>query len=272
MTPQIQCRPRLLFLLVCFSIAGIVYAQDTEPTPSPAEEGQRFELQEIVVTATRIEEEIRNVDRHVTVITSADIEQATSNNVVDLLAREADVNLRSFFGTDKQGGVDIRGMGQSSTSNVLVMVDGFRLNPPDLAGPDFSSIPLDEIERIEVLRGAGSVVYGSGAVGGVINIITKRGKKAPSARLFASYGSYDTYDVRASGSGQVKNCDVSLNADYYDTDGYRDNGFLRKKDIGIRSGYDLSGEFGGDFLDAVLLSLAASYHDDDQGFPGGVSI
>ncbi len=136
-------------------------------------------------------------------------------------------------GTDKQALVDIRGMGETASSNVLVMVDGFRLNPPDLAGPDFSTIAIDEIERIEIVRGAASVVYGSGAVGGVINIVTKRGKKEPSARLYSAYGSYDTFDGRASGGGQIQNLNFSVNADYYDTDGYRDNGFLRKKDAGI---------------------------------------
>ncbi len=132
-------------------------------------------MEEVVVTATMIEEPIREIPKNVTVITREDIEQASSNNVVDLLAREANLNLLSFFGTDKRASVDIRGFGATGVSNVVVMVDGFRLNPPDLAGPDFSSVPLDQIERIEIVRGGGSVLYGDGAVGGVINIITKKG-------------------------------------------------------------------------------------------------
>jgi TonB-dependent siderophore receptor len=226
-------------------------------------EQPRFELDEVVVTATKIEESVRNIPRNVTVITSGDIEQAPSNNVVDLLGRESGVNLRSFFGHDKWAGIDLRGMGESFVSNVIVMVDGVKLNPPDLLPPDLSSIPLDQIERIEIVRGAGSVLYGNGAVGGVINIITKKGQKKPETRLYSSYGSYDTFDGRASQRGQVKNLGFNLNADYYYSDGYRDNSYLRKKDAGAHLDYD--------WRDFVKLTLSAFYHEDRYGLPGRVS-
>ncbi len=262
----------LIFLPAWLLFAvGLGHAQEKQ-SDSEQQTGSRFEMEEVVVTATRIEDEIRNVPRNVTVITAEDIAQAPSNYVPDLLSREANINLQSFYGTDKQALVDIRGMGETASSNVLVMVDGFRLNPPDLAGPDFSTIAIDEIERIEIVRGAASVVYGSGAVGGVINIVTKRGKKEPSARLYSAYGSYDTFDGRASGGGQIQNLNFSVNADYYDTDGYRDNGFLRKKDAGIRLGYDATEYLNEQIFDAVIFSFAANYHKDKQGFPGGVSI
>ena len=73
------------------------------------------------------------------VITADDIARSTSNSIVDLLARAADVNLRSFFGHDKFAGVDIRGMGDTFTSNVLVLIDGVRLNEIDLSGADFAA-------------------------------------------------------------------------------------------------------------------------------------
>ncbi len=241
----------------------MLYAQDTGQADERQENPPRFELEEIVVTATRIEEPIKNIPRNVTVIRSKDIEQAPSNNVVDLLARESGISLRNYFGNDKWAGVDIRGMGDTFVSNVIVMVDGIKLNPPDMAGPDLSSIPLDQIERIEIVRGAGSVIYGDGAVGGVINIITKKGEKGPESRLYASCGSYDTFDGRASYGGQIKNLSLNLNADYYNSEGYRDNGYLRKKDAGGELAYDL--------LDSITLTLAASYHEDTYGLPGPVS-
>jgi len=220
-------------------------------------------MEEVVVTGTRVEEPIRNIPKNVTVITREDIEQAPSNNVVDLLAREANVNLRSFFGNDKQAGVDIRGMGDTFVSNVIVMVDGYRLNPPDLAGPDFSTIPLDNIERIEILRGAGAVLYGDGAVGGVINIITRKGEKKPEGKFYGSYGSFETIDGRALYGGRVKRLSFNVNAGYYDSNGYRENGFFDKKDAGTRLQYDLT--------DAIALLLNASYHDDEYGLPGPVN-
>jgi iron complex outermembrane receptor protein len=259
----------VLFFLIFSTLS---HAQE-EPGDTPKDKTKsRFQMEEVVVTATGLEDEVRDVARNVTVITAEDIAQSPSNYVPDLLSREANVNLQSLYGTDKQAAVDIRGMGQTTASNVLVLVDGFRLNSPDLAGPDYSSVPLDEIERIEIIRGAGSVIYGSGAVGGVVNIITKRGKKEPTARAYASYGSYDTFDGRASGGGQVENLDFSLNADYFDTDGYRENGGLRKKDFGARLGYDATEHIGGDLLEGVVFTLSGGYHEDKQGFPGGVPI
>lgn len=248
----------LLFLL-CPDIGD---ARDKVMTDEDTKEHPRFELDEIVVTATREEDEIRKIPKNVTVITSEDIEQASSNNIVDLIARESNVNLRSFFGHDKRAGVDIRGMGDTYVSNVVVMVDGFRLNSPDLAGPDFSSIPLDQIERIEIVRGAGSVLYGDGAVGGVVNIITKKGQKEPELRLYGSYGHYETYDGRASLGGRIRDFSFNVNADYYDSEGYRENGYLRKKDAALQLGYDLG--------DHLSFHLRASKHDGRYGLPGPV--
>ena len=258
---KLQFRSLILSLILVLSCSGLLLAQEGQ---QEMEGKARFELEEVVVSAAPIEERLQNIPRNVTVITSDDIEQAPSNNVVDLLAREANINLQSFFGHDKDAAVDIRGFGETAVSNVIVLVDGFRLNPPDLSEPDFASVPLEQIERIEIVRGAGSVVYGDGAVGGVINIITKKGKTKPQARLYGAYGSYDTLDGRVSYGGQLKGLEFNINGAYYDTDGYRDNGFLEKKDAAVHLGYDLT--------EAIRLTAAGAYHEDEQGFPGGVPI
>jgi iron complex outermembrane receptor protein len=249
----------ICLLLLSFPL----YAQDNAREGEEAAAMPRFELDEIVVTASRIEEPIRTIPRNVTVITSSDIEQAPGNSIVDLIARESGINLRSFFGNDKQAVIDIRGMGDTAPSNVIVMVDGVRLNSPDLTGPDFSSISLDQVERIEIVRGAGSVIYGDGAVGGVINIITKEGQKEPEICLYTSYGSCATFDGRACYRGRIKNLRLAAIGDYYDSDGYRENGYFRKKDASVKTGYDLS--------DSVSLTLAGSLHQDEYGLPGPVS-
>lgn len=254
-----------LIVLLAYLLFGgdVSHAQNRDQVRERQGEQPRFELDEVVVTATRIEESVRNIPRNVTVITSDDIEQAPGNNVVDLLGRESGVNLWSFFGHDKWAGVDLRGMGQSFLSNVIVMVDGFRINTSDLRAADLASIPLDQIERIEIVRGAGSVLYGDGAVGGVINIITKTGQEKSETRLYTSYGSYDTSDGRASHGGQVKSLGYNLNADYYDSEGYRDNGYVRKKDAGIQVAYPLG--------DLIKLTFTGSHHEDQYGLPGPVS-
>jgi len=244
---------------------GVVYAQsgleekggqETEESPS------RFELDEIVVTASATEEPIKTVPRNVTVVTREDIEQAPSKNIVDLLNREAGINLRSLFGSDKQAVIDMRGMGATAASNVIVMVDGIRMNSSDLSGVDFSTIPLEMIERIEIVRGAGAVLYGSGSIGGVINIVTRKGAPRTETRLYASYGSFDTLDARAGVSGSVQDLGFHLNAGYYDTAGYRDNSELMKKDV--------AGVFDYYLTDSITLNLSGAFHEDEYGLPGPV--
>jgi len=226
------------------------------------EDGSRLELDEIVVTASKMDEPINQVPRNITVITSEDIEQAPSKNIVDLLNREVGINLRSLFGSDKQAVVDIRGMGATAASNVVVLVDGVRMNSPDLSGYDFSTIPLEMIERIEVIRGGGSVLYGNGVVGGVINIVTRKGTPGTETRIYASYGSYETLDTRAGVSGSLQDLGFHLNAGYYDADGYRDNGELIKR--------DLSGVLDYFLTDDITLNLSSAYHEDEYGLPGPV--
>jgi iron complex outermembrane receptor protein len=260
---QIVKQSLIVVLAFLFCLSPPLYAQEKEKEGQRSQAIPRFELDEIVVTATRAEEPITDIPRNVTVITSSDIEQAPSNNIVDLIVRESGISLRSFFGNDKQAVIDIRGMGDTAPSNVIVMVDGMRLNSADLTGADFSSIPLDQVERIEIVRGAGSVMYGDGAVGGVINIITKQGQKEPEVSLYTSYGSYATFDGRASYRGSSNNFSLAAIGDYYDSNGYRENGYFQKKDASVKTGYDPS--------DYVSFTVAGSLHQDEYGLPGPVS-
>src|SRR5437867_5995526 len=140
-----------------------------------------------------------------TVITRAEIERSPGQTVQDVLAREPGIQVTSLFGSVNgvQTTVDMRGFGATSTANTLVLINGRRLNDIDIAGVDFSTIPLNSIERIEITRGnSGAVLYGDGAVGGVINIITKTGVNLPpSARVQGQLGSYRYGEANASFSG-----------------------------------------------------------------------
>ncbi|MBK8019076.1 MAG: TonB-dependent receptor [Betaproteobacteria bacterium] len=119
------------------------------------DESPLFKMREVVVSARAADGTLRTTPHSLSIITAADIERSSAVTVAELLAREANVNLQSYSGTDKQATIDIRGMGATSTSNVLVVVDGVRLNESDLSGADLASIPLSQIERIEILRGGG---------------------------------------------------------------------------------------------------------------------
>jgi outer membrane cobalamin receptor len=134
-------------------------------------------LETVVVTATRDVQEIRKVPANVRVIAREQIEQFNAQSTVDLLRNEVGVMVRDFTGSGKTVSVDIRGFGETGLLNTLVLVDGTGVNEIDLSDVDWTEIPLDQIDRVEILRGPGSVLYGDNAVGTVINIITKKPEK-----------------------------------------------------------------------------------------------
>jgi iron complex outermembrane receptor protein len=224
--------------------------------------GRAAEMDELVVTGTHVETAWAT-PRSVTVITATDIQRSTSNNLVDLLAQEANVNLRSFFGNDKFATIDIRGMGESASSNVLVLIDGVRINAVDLSGADFSSIPLDQVERIEVVRGANTVRYGNGAVGGVINIRTKRAEDGNHAALRLHIGGFDSHGAALAASSALHGLSLTARSSSSDSAGYRENGDFTREDGRVELRYD-----GLEWLDAFA---SAQLHHDRYGLPGPVS-
>lgn len=216
-------------------------------------------LSEVIVygTAGTVIEQPKSI----TVIDRKAILNAPSNSLIDLLSREANISLRSYTGHDKQGGIDIRGMGDSFSSNVLILVDGVRLNAPDLSGADFSTLTLGQIERIEIIRGGGGVLYGDGAVGGVVNIVTRSSSKT-KAEIYNSYGSFDTFDSRLNAALNLDAFTTSLNAAHYQTEGYRENTFLDKNQLSSKVSYQLN--------DAIELHANFRIHDDEYGLAGPV--
>jgi iron complex outermembrane recepter protein len=150
-----------------------------------------------VVTASRVEEDILSSSAHVTVITADDIVESGETSIVRLLDKVAGLQFNGALG-ESQGQVSMRGFGENAHGRVLVMVDGRKLNNPDMEGINWLGISLSDIERIEVLRGPASVLYGNHAVGGVINIITKKPSRNASVSASASVGSFQENQERVS--------------------------------------------------------------------------
>ena len=220
-------------------------------------------LEEVVVTAARREEQIRKTPANVTVITEEDIENSNAKTVADLLRSEEGIVVRDLTGNGKNTQVDLRGFGETGPFNNLVLVDGRRVNEIDLSGVDWTQIPLDQVQRVEIVRGTGSVLYGDNAVGGVINIITKTPSEELTARVGGLLGRYERKRAEGSVSGGHGNIAASLFGSYDSTDGYRDNGEFRTRDLGGKILYDM--------MDNVSLNLSGSYHHDDFGLPGPLS-
>ena len=215
----------------------------------------------ILVTATRLDPDNGKARGNTTIITAADIEKSTARTLPELLGREAGVLTRSLYGNNATGAsVDIRGFGAATTQNTLILLDGRRLNDVDLSGVDFSIIPLQSIERIEITRNSGAVLYGDGAVGGAINIITRQPEMAgTSAFIKAGAGNLDTQQLDAQISHNTGPLSVFLGAHGVSSDGYRDNNKLDQKNLNSDIRYTHNNS---------QLFLRSDWFDQDLDLPG----
>jgi iron complex outermembrane receptor protein len=190
-----------------------------------------FAEEAVVVTATRFPERALDAPVGVRIITREDIEASLAGSLPELLSRFGGLHVRNNSGSPDQQ-IDLRGFGITSDQNTLVLLDGVRINENDLSSTRLSSIPLQAIERIEILPGSGAVPYGAGASGGTVHVITKgpqTGEK--SASIYAGAGSYGLLDARASANLAGERLGLALNASHLESDGYRRNNQLRQENI-----------------------------------------
>jgi iron complex outermembrane receptor protein len=170
--------------------AGAACAQDDIPST-------------VVITGSRFPSVASLRPIGATVITQDDIRRAGVNDVNGAIRKIGGVFGRQSLDSSPDFALDLRGFGTNSAQNMVIMVDGVRLSENELANTVLSTIPIDTVERIEITRGGGSVLYGEGATGGVIQITTRRavaGGTHGSAHgsIFAEGGSFREHDVRAS--------------------------------------------------------------------------
>ena len=227
---------------------------------------EKQQISPMIVTGTRIESGIPGAS--VSIISKEDIENAPTTDLSTLLGQQSGVQMRDLFGgiNGVQATVDVRGFGTVGTQNSLILIDGRRLNDIDLAAVDFGKIPLESIERIEVIKGnAGSVLYGDGAVGGVINIITKPSstKTRATAKSNFSYGSQSRRESSVSSNISVGDVSSRIFINRITSDGYRDNNAYSQR--------NLVGEIKRD-MDFGSLFTRIALDDSSLGLPGSRQI
>ncbi|MEX0615601.1 MAG: TonB-dependent receptor plug domain-containing protein, partial [Methylophaga sp.] len=149
-------------------------------------------LEPLLVTASRLGD-ITNQAASITVISAEDIRRSPSRTLPDLLAEQAGVNIVNTNEHKNSATVDIRGFGETAGQNTLILLDGRRLNDVDLSNVNYAAIPYQNIERIEIIRGSGAVLYGDGATGGVINIISKNPKNIGNQAIISTTAGSDDY-------------------------------------------------------------------------------
>lgn len=178
-----------------------------------------YQVSDVVVTATRTLVPLSELANSISVIDSAEIANRHSATILDLLKEEYGLSFTQQGGSGKLAYVNMRG---GNPSHTLVMIDGIEMNmPSDPSNTyDFSYLTPDNVNRIEVLRGPQSTLYGSDAVSGVINIITRKGIGAPSYSVSAEGGSYGTYKGMAGLSGSLNVFNYSVTLSKYSTKGF----------------------------------------------------
>ena len=187
-------------------------------------------LDEVVVTASRFPAVPDTSSVNVTVITAAEIEKNAARTLPELLAQHAGIQVRSSDGTPDMA-IDLRGFGMSGNQNTLVLLDGQQLNDIELTSIRWSAIPLASIERIEIMNGSGAVLYGGGATGGTINIITKRPGKKAEGNIGAGYGTYNSRDWQLALSNSGDHAGIRVTASGLDSDNYRVNNNISQKNL-----------------------------------------
>lgn len=198
-------------LLPCSAFAASDNASEADMAP-------------VVVTATRTKHSLGDVPAAVSVVTRKEIDQMPAQNVLDVLRTMPGVTVdadRSMFGSSTYNKVIIRGMGGDSQGRVQVLIDGMPAMPAGSNIFEWNSINLDAVERVEVVRGPSSALYGSNAMGGVINIITRTPPKDGfTTTVDTKYGSYNTWDSSLFHAGSVGKFNYSLSGSYLTSYGF----------------------------------------------------
>jgi iron complex outermembrane receptor protein len=221
----------------------------------PAKESE-LAVEEVVVTATRLADmiqELRRVPGQVYVVTAQEIERDKPRNVQEALAKLPSIVFYDQVGSPFQPTVDLRGFNAQPNPSIAVFVDGVRVNDPDSNAVNWDLIPIRDVERIEVLPGA-TAIFGQNAIGGVINIITKRGGRTPQTALEVAGGSYNHYRVAVNTSGPVRDFDYYGSFTLDRESGFRDFSDGRVTQATGRVGYRPS--------ESTDLSLSYNYSND----------
>jgi vitamin B12 transporter len=250
MARALFCLARLIAAAGALAVAPVAAQEATSEEPV----AQRIDP--VVRIGTKIDTPVSDVPSAVTVIPGDEIVSKRYTNVGDVLRAVPGVQIQSAGGLGKLTTVRIRG---AAPNKVQVLVDGARVDSPAQGDFDLSDISPDLIDRVEIVRGAQSTLYGADAIGGVINIITKRGSEPFSATLSGEGGNYSYYRGRLAASGAYKPLDYSAFGSLFGFSGPGDNNDSNQRAFGGQIGVTLPGE--------ARLSLSGRYAKSSAELP-----
>jgi len=244
-------KPLALACAIAFSIPFAAQADEAQPAT-------------VVITGSRFPSNEALQPIGATVITQDEIREAGVNDVNQAIRKIGGVFGRQSLDSSPDFALDLRGFGTNGAQNMVIMVDGVRLNENELTSSVLSTIPIDTVERIEITRGGSSVLYGEGATGGIIHIVTRRsGQPGTHGSVFAEAGQFRERDVRASLSHVAGNISADVAVARQDNDNYRDNSNFIQNSVSAGLQLTYSGGRAG-----VRMESARQ----DQRFPGSLTL
>ena len=196
---------------IIISLIGLAFA-------SPSYSAENINLDDVVVTATRTPQPREAVIADVTVINQEEIQRSGQSTLVELLATQQGIEISNSGGAGTVSAIYMRG---TNSGHVVVVVDGMRIDSATLGATAFENLPVGQIEKIEILRGPATSLYGQDAIGGVIQIFTKKGEAGvPKFNANLGYGSYNTVRADAGVSGSVADTRFALNVSSLKTNSF----------------------------------------------------
>jgi vitamin B12 transporter len=258
-------KPNLVMLIAAVLIPHVAHGQTVQGTqdpppettpPAPAQDVKQTDP--VVVTATKVETPQSHLGAAVTVITDDEVRTFNYAGIEEALRNVPGVEIARSGSLGKTTSIRIRG---ANPEQVIVLVDGLRISSPTQGLTELSELTLDGIDRIEIVRGPQSTLYGADAIGGVVNIITKKGQGPPQASIWVEGGSHGTLREQANVQGSLGGFNYNLSGSRHDTRGRFDN-----DDSDLTS---FNGRIGYDFPWKGELSLAGRYLKLDNDLPIG---
>ena len=223
-------------VVLLLATAGMARAED-KPAASNA-----TTLEPIVVTPSRVEKGLSDVAASVSVVTEEDIKRSDAKTVPDALKDLQGIYAYDVTGVGAGGTINMRGFYGGMSSHQLVLVDGIPQNKGKDRLVNWDLIPIDNVERIEVMRGPASSLYGDNAMSGVINIITKKPSGAPHAGASFSYGTYATQNYASYLSGEFNRFGYYLGVSSRLTNGFREHGDYENIQVYGKFDYSINDE------------------------------
>ncbi len=230
-----------------------------------AETNEVVSLAPVIVYGSRVGNTADVLPAHVQIFDAPAIAASGARDLPELLDKRANLQIRTLNANPLQAQVAMRGFGENSFGRVKVLVDGEELNPVDMEAPNLARIPLGGVTRVEVIPGPSPVLYGDGAVAGVINVVTDADDYARRTKIAARGGSYGTFGANFQTKGGFEEEGLLYSAvyDYVRSDGYR-----------ARTGYDIHSTVAGlrkNFGNGSTLGLKVNYSDAFYEMPGSLT-